>query len=396
VNEEAMSQEEKQERRVIGLDAHPYLFSAAALSGADALAARTEWVVDRVGLDRLESVLKKRTRPGDVIALEASGNSFAVAERLFAIGLKAVVLESQAVGKVGKSYCSTDRVDAVKIARVYLSGLAHEVWIPDGVAAERRELFFGYRNAVRDSVRARNRIWGYLNQHGLRRPKGLRLAGPHALSQLLALRVWSPLQRLLLEQAVRIFQQAEERRRCLRAQIAMEVASDPEVLKLIRLLGVRDKVAFALAAFVGPIDRFENPKRLVAYFGLNPRVSRSGVSGGNGPLTCYGRADVRALLIQAAQSIMKHGQGSTHRWAIALKMRKGNNIAVAALARKLVVSVWYLLKGLFTPLTELTAHLKVKMHKIACEIGRSRIQHMGFASLADFERQKLEVLLQTV
>lgn len=391
-----MSDQRTQDRRVIGLDVHPYLFSAAALIGPDALQAKTEWVVDRVSLDRLEAVLKKRVRPGDIIALEASGNSFAVAERIFAMGFDAVVLESQAVGKVGKAYCATDRVDAVKIARVYLSGLAHTVWIPDGKAAERRELFFGYRNAVRDSVRSRNRIWGFLNQQCVRRPKGLRLTGPTAREVLLALRAWSPMQRLLLSEMLLAFQQAEARRRRLREEIATEVASDPEILKMIRLLGVRDKVAFALAAFIGTIDRFESPKKLVAYFGLNPCVSRSGISGGNGPLTCCGRSDVRALLIQAAQSIMKYGQGPAHRWAIALKMRKGNNIAIAALARKLVVSVWYLLKGMFTPLIELTQQLRIKMHKIACEIGRTRIQTLGFKSQADFERQKLQILIQCV
>ena len=93
---------------------------------------------------------------------------------------------------------------------------------------------------------------------------------------------------------------------------------------------------------------------------------------------------------------MKYGRGATHHWAVALKMRKGNNIAVAALARKLVVSVWYLLKGFFTPLTELSDQLKVKMHKIASEIGRRRIRELGFNSLVDFERKKLEILIQTV
>jgi len=391
-----MREAEVQERRVIGLDVHPYLFSAAALSGPDAARARPEWVVDRVGLDRLEGVLSKRARPGDVIALEASGNSFAVAERLGALGLNVVVLESQSVGQVGKTYCATDKVDAVKIARVYLSGLAHPVWIPDGKAAERRELFFAHRNAVRDSTRGRNRIWAYLNQHGVRRPKGLRLAGRHALEALLALRDWTPLQQLVLAQQLTAFQEAEARRRRLREEIAVEVASDPDLLKMIRLLGIRDKVAFALAAFIGKIDRFENPKKLVAYFGLNPCVHLSGIGGGTGQLSHSGRADVRALLIQAAHSILRHGRGPTPRWAIALKMRKGHNVAVAALARKLVVSVWYLLKGFFTPLTDVTETLRVKLHKIASEIGRRRLHQMGFPTVVAFERQKREILLQTV
>jgi transposase len=387
--------ERTQERKVIGLDAHPYLFSVAALCGADALQAEVVWSVDRAELSKLETVLRRRTRAGDVVVLEASGNSFAVAERLFAMGLHAIVLESQALGKVGKAYLATDRTDAVKIARVYLSGLAHEVWIPDGKAAERRELFFAHRNAVCDSVRARNRIWGLLNQQCHRRPKGLRLASPNALEELLALRAWTPVQQLVLQEAVQCFQQAEARRVRLSAHIAMELSADPQILKMVRLLGIRDKVAFALAAFIGPIERFQNPKKLVAFFGLNPMVSRSGIGGGNGPLSHYGRSDVRALLIQAAQCILRYGRGPTHAWAVALKMRRGTNIAVTALARKLVVSVWYLLKGFFTPMTELNEQICVKMHKIASRIGKSRLRRMGYPTLAAFEEEKLQLLLQT-
>ena len=385
----------EQAKRIIGLDAHPYMFSAAALSGANALEARTEWCVDRVNIKNLEKILKKKAKPGDIIAMEASGNSFAIAERLFAIGLHPVVLESQAVGKVGKAYCATDKIDAVKIARVYFSGLAHEVWIPNAKAAERRELFFAHRNAVRDSVRERNRIWKFLNQQCVRRPRGLRLAAPTALPTLLALREWTPMQQVLLAESVDAFQIAEARRRRLKARIAEEVTSDPQVLKMVRLLGVREQVAFALAAFIGNIERFENPKKLVAFFGLNPSVSRSGIGGGNGPLAGNGRSDVRAMIIQAAQSIMRHGQGQTHKWALALKMRKGNNIAVAALARKLVVSVWYLLRGLFTPMTEVTEHIKVKLHKIASTIGKSRLKEMGYDKLMQFEMEKIQLLIGT-
>jgi hypothetical protein len=37
-------------------------------------------------------------------------------------------------------------------------------------------------------------------------------------------------------------------------------------------------------------------------------------------------------LIQASQSILRYGKGPAHRWAVALKMRKGIQIAVTALA----------------------------------------------------------------
>lgn len=387
----------QQVRRVIGLDAHPYLFSAGALAGSDAREARQEWVVDRVDLKELEPVLKKRTQPGDIVVLEASGNSFHIAERLQVMGLKPVVIGSAAVARVGSTYCATDKVDAIKLARVYLSGLAmrEEVWIPDAQATERRELFFLHRNAVRDAVRARNRVWAFLNQYGVQHPEGFELASEHALEKLLPLRAWTSMQQMALAELVLVFQQADERRVRLHARIASEVAADPTILRLVTLLGVRDRVAFALAAFIFPIERFANPKKLVAFLGLCPSVQTSGIGGGHGPLSGYGRADVRALLIQAAHSILRYGRGPTHRWALALKMRKGANIAVAAVARKLVVSVWYLLKGCFTPMTEPTPQLRIKLRKIASAIGRPTLKQLGYDSLADFEIQKLQTIFRT-
>lgn len=385
--------EETQARRVIGLDAHPYLFSAAALIGTDALQAREEWVVDRVPLERLEAVLRKRVRPQDVVVLEASGNSFAVAERLAKLGVTVLVLDSQAVSRIGQQYCATDRIDAVKLARVYLSGFARVVWTPDTVSQERRELFFAHRNAVCDAVRVRNRFWAWCNEHGVVRRKGFRLADPDALTLALTWKAWSSMQQMILGEIVRAFQTAEACRVRLRARIAEEVMADPNVLRLVRLLGIRHLIAFALAAFIGPIERFATPRKLVAYIGLNPRVSISGIHGGTGRLSHHGRSDLRALMIQASQSVLRYGSGPTHRWAVALKMRKGAALAVAALARKLVVSVWYLLSRRFTPLTDVTPQIKIKVHKIASEIGAKRIRALGFKSMPAFEKQKLQELL---
>jgi transposase len=381
--------------RVVGLDAHPYMFSAAGLAGLDALRANIEWEVDRIPLERMEEILVKRTAPGDIIALEASGNSFSIVERLAKCGRTAIILESQAVGKVSKSHCTTDKTSAVKIARIYLSGLAHIVWKPDETTMARRELFFAHRNAVRDSVRARNRIWAWFNGNGMRRPKGLRLAKSDAMDKILALKPWSPMQATIIESLVTTFQEAETRRMKFNSMIAEEVTADPEVLKLVRLLGVKHLVAFALAAFIGSIDRFATPKKLAAYFGLNPSVHRSGKGGGNGALANCGRSDVRSMLIQAAQSVMRYGQGDAHRWAIALKMRKGTCLAVAALARKLAVAVWYLMKGFFSPMTEISNSVRVKIHKIACAIRLQRIKKLGYTSVRSFEEEKLKLLMAT-
>jgi hypothetical protein len=51
----------RRQRRVVGLDVHPYMFSMALLAGEDALNSKVEWVVDKQPLDRLEDLLSKKT-----------------------------------------------------------------------------------------------------------------------------------------------------------------------------------------------------------------------------------------------------------------------------------------------------------------------------------------------
>jgi transposase len=381
--------------RVIGLDAHPYMFTAAVVTGQDARTATIDKVYDRIPLEQLERVMKTATTSNDVIVLEASGNAFSVVARLEAIGRRALVLDSAAAASIGKRYAITDKIDAVKLARVYISGLADIVWTPDAKAAERRELFFAYENAKRDSIRVRNRLWNWLSSHGMKAPKRQHLSNPETFQTIAALPRWTPLEREILAGMANTYIEIHALRRRLYALIANEVAKDPAVLKMIRLLGVRNIVAFAVAAFVGDITRFANAKKLVAYFGLNPSVLRSGEKGGTGPLAHCGRSDVRSLLIQAAQSILRYGSDATHKWAVALKMRKGANIAVCALARKLVVAIWYLLSGHFTPLKEADQKLRIKLTKLASDIGEKIMRNEGYKSTHDFIEEKVMVLLKT-
>ena len=134
--------------RIVGLDVHPDSFAGAILEGSDPWEARVISTSTRVGLPMLEKWALHHTRESDCLVMEASGNAFAVAERLRAMKRKVLVLDSHSAGKVGKTYCATDRVDAIKIARIYLSALSPVVWQPDQKTRERREVFSAYQAVV--------------------------------------------------------------------------------------------------------------------------------------------------------------------------------------------------------------------------------------------------------
>ncbi|HKB92219.1 MAG TPA: hypothetical protein VKC60_17010, partial [Opitutaceae bacterium] len=84
-----------------------------------------------------------------------------------------------------------------------------------------------------------------------------------------------------------------------------------------------------------------------------------------------------------------------HRWGWKLCLRKTNkNIAVAAIARKLTVSIWYLLRGLFAPLEQIDDTLRVKLVKLATAIGIKTIKDLGYPSKTAFIQEKNAWLLK--
>src|SRR6266404_1633324 len=58
--------------------------------------------------------------------------------------------------------------------------------------------------------------------------------------------------------------------------------------------------------------------------------------------------------------------------------QKGSiKLAVAAMARKLVVAVWYLMMGRWTPLEEIDVRLARKVSKIITNVGPEGLKHLG-------------------
>lgn len=381
--------------RVIGLDIHPAVFSACALENTDARMAGELFLHDRVDMDDLERWFKKNHLPGDLYVMESCNNSFETSKRLKRLGAHVVVLESLRIGQIQKAYLKDDKVDARKIARVYLSGLGIEVWQPDEKTRERREVLAVYERVKRDSVRCRNRIWSWLTQHGIKKPDGLNLSEESGLDWLLQCRAWSLRQELLIRTMHANLVYAQGKRKELKRLMAAEIAEDPELLKLQQLCGLRLIVIYALAAVIGDISRFKDPRKLVAYIGLQPSVKQSGISEHGGGLRHTGRKDLRSLMVQAAHSIIRMGPADNPlaKWGRALTYRKSRNVAAIAVARKLTVYIWYLLRGFFTPLQNLSVSVRTKLQKLAVEIGTPLRREMGYKTIRDFIHKKEEILL---
>ncbi len=365
---------------------HPDVFTAAALEKTTADLSKVLWIQDRLPTASLEDWANKHLCSGDLLVLEASGNSFEVASRFHALGYTCLVLESKQASKIKENFCNDDRHSAVKLAKVYLSGLAKIVWQPDETTREMREVFFSQRTAVKDCTRLRNRIRTFLNEHCVRLPKGTRLTQESGLKTALSLRSWSELQIELITDSFQQLWQSEARRKKLEKLMVKELLNRPQWRQLWRLMGVRHIVAFGLMAMIGDINRFPTAKKLVGYFGLSPRKVQSGnnAKGYERGIGKTGRGDVRALLMQSAQNAMIQRNSPLHKWGWKLLLKKNHNIAVSAVARKLTVAIWHLLKGHFTPIVELSKHLETKLLKLATLLGKEDLIESGFKDRNEF------------
>jgi len=372
-----MDQNATSNPRVIGLDSHPDTFTAALLRGPTPAAAVTEKLFNRVPLAQLQGWAKKHTAPQDVFVLEASGNSFQVVRLLAAVERQALVLESCQMGKLKETHANNDKISAVRIGKAYLAGTAKIVWVPDAKTQERRDWFHAHRKAVKRTTQIRNRLKSYLSDNGVRLKKDTPLAtGKDTAEHLRKTRDWTPRQWQVIEGLRMELRHADEQRAHWRSLIAQEVLADPQLLALTRLCGVREMVAFALGALIGDIHRFSEPRKLVKYIGLNPAFDESGENKWTGGIQGHGRKDLRSLLIESAQAILRSKQPLA-KWGQKLLRRKGAlNLAVGAVARKLAVAVWYLMMGRWTPLEEIDTQLALKVGKIITSVGTKGLKQL--------------------
>jgi transposase len=107
--------------------------------------------------------------------------------------------------------------------------------------------------------------------------------------------------------------------------------------------GVNMICAATFLAAIGDIRRFESPRKLVGYLGLDPRVSQSGTSPAtHGRISKQGSMRARHALVEASWSLVRQ-PGPPHAFYQRIRARRGHQVAIVASARKLACLFWCLL-----------------------------------------------------
>jgi len=110
---------------------------------------------------------------------------------------------------------------------------------------------------------------------------------------------------------------------------------------LTSIPGIGDTVSATLISEIGDFSRFDHPDKLASYAGLCPRVFASDATVRYGRITKKGSGFLRRALINAAWVSIREDMKPRRIFNRVCK-RAGRKKAVVAIARKLLVWIWYL------------------------------------------------------
>jgi transposase len=289
--------------------------------------------------------------PVAVVAFEACSQAGWVHDLCEQLGLPALVASTTGDAWQWKRVKrKTDRDDALKIARLASVGEIDPVTVPPRAVRQWKSLIGLRKRLVSERVRAQNRIRGLLVCQGLPAPVGARawteagLAGIGRFARPLAEcppdEVWRGELALLLERLRFLAGQVG----AAEAKLDALASGDSRMSLLETVPGVGTRTAEVIAVHLHDPRRFRSADEVSAYAGLVPRQYQSGETDRRGRITRRGPKLLRAALVECAWCSLRYNRWARETWARLQANGLSKKKAVVALARKILVRCWAILR----------------------------------------------------
>jgi transposase len=277
---------------------------------------------------------------GTVVGIEATFPAYWFERLMGELGHELWVGDSARIRASDVRYQKADRRDAEGILDLLRTGRFPRIWVPSLQERDLRQLLVHRMKQVRARTQVKNQLHALAISQGVCRGRKLWSAKGRKELESLALLPWAARRRQeLLETLDRLDAQIRELDRAVE-----EAGREREEVALLRTHpGVGMVVALAFVLTVGAIERFPNARKLISYLGLNPREHSSGGHQRLGSISKQGNTMMRWLLVEAAQTAARLDP-QLRRTYQRLKERKVSGVAKVAVARRLAVRLFWMLR----------------------------------------------------
>jgi transposase len=273
--------------------------------------------------------------------IEATGNWYYLHDLLEDLVDEVVVAHPLKTKAIASARVKTDKIDAATLAQLLRTDFIPRSYIPPLEVREQREILRYRASLVTMQTRAKNKIHAVLIKNGLEHPF-TDLFGKKGRKWLESIEL-RPVYMMALRGYLRILDVLAGEIKLTKREIDTRAKADPRAVILKTHPGIGYYSALLILAEIGDIGRFPSPAHLISYAGLNPSVHSSGGITRYGRLSKQGSAYLRWIIIEVATVAARYSQrlGNFHRH---IAYKHGGNTANIALGRKILTSIYYMLK----------------------------------------------------
>jgi transposase len=330
------SDEEEDQVRAIGLDVHlEFCEVAIAEQGEIRSAGRIETKPEAIEL------FAQSLGADDRVALEVTGNAWEI-KRIIEPNVAEVIVVSPTDTGIRGARAKTDRLDARTLAKLLAAGELEAVWMPDRRTQVMRRRLQRRSQLIWGRSKAKNQIHATLMRQLIGRAPFSDLFGKRGRRWLSELELPCE-ERESIDSALRQIEFLDSEIEAVERLVATDALDSHEIRRLMTVPGVNVICAATFIAAIGEIGRFESPRKLVGYLGLDPRVYQSGSTPAtHGRISKQGSGSVRHALVEASWSVVRQ-PGPIRAFYERVRARRGHQVAIVAAARKLACLFWCLL-----------------------------------------------------
>jgi len=234
----------------------------------------------------------------------------------------------------------TDERDALLILDLLLSKRFPKIWVPTPAERDLRQLLWHRHKLVGLRTMLGNQLHFLAMSQGLcRKQKLFSKKGRGELTGL-TLGPWASRRR---EELLKLLDQLNPAIAELDCAVSEQAKYRDDAVLLMTHPGIGPVTSLAFVLAIGPVVRFARSKKIASYLGLNPSEESSGGRRRLGAISKQGNTMVRWLLIETVHHAVRQDPKLRQDYQ-RLKFRRGHAVAKVAIARKLAVRMYWMLR----------------------------------------------------
>jgi transposase len=235
----------------------------------------------------------------------------------------------------------TDERDALLLLDLLLAKRFPKIWVPTPAERDLRQLLWHRHKLVCLRTMLGNQLHALAMSEGLCRKKKLFTQKGRVELLQVGLAPWASRRR---EELLKLFDQINPPIAELDRAVMEEAQRREDAVLLMTHPGIGPVTSLAFVLAIGPISRFASSRKIVSYLGLNPSEESSGGRRRLGAISKQGNSMVRWLLVEAVYPAVRQDAALRQDYQ-RLKFRRGHAVAKVAIARKLAVRMYWMLRS---------------------------------------------------